>query len=76
MTLNTTAATPSHEELEEIMICCRYGELEEVQAFVGRYGWKPMSEVRDENGNTILHMICGNGHTGKSYPHARTVKET
>jgi len=53
---------PSHGELEEVLLNCRYGELEELQAFVEKFGWKPINEVRDENGNTILHMICGNGH--------------
>lgn len=76
MTSNNLAATPSHEELEEIMLCCRYGEMEEVQTFVGQYGWKPMGEVRDENGNTILHMICGNGHIGEKNLHALTAKDT
>lgn len=66
MASNNHVATPSHEELEELMLNCRYGEMEEVEAFIGQYGWKPVGEVRDENGNTILHMICGNGHIGKS----------
>jgi len=57
---------PSHEELEEVLLNCRYGELEELQAFVEKFGWKPINEVRDESGNTILHMICGNGHLGTS----------
>lgn len=57
---------PSHEELEEVLLNCRYGELEELQAFVEKFGWKPINEVRDESGNTILHMICGNGHLSTS----------
>ena len=57
---------PSHEELEEVLLNCRYGELEELQSFVEKFGWKPINEVRDESGNTILHMICGNGHLGSS----------
>jgi hypothetical protein len=57
---------PSHEDLEEVLLNCRYGELDELQAFVEKFGWKPINEVRDESGNTILHMICGNGHLGAS----------
>ena len=57
---------PSHGDLEEVLLNCRYGELEELQAFVEKFGWKPINEVRDESGNTILHMICGNGHLGAS----------
>jgi hypothetical protein len=57
---------PLHGELEEVLLNCRYGELEDLQAFVEKFGWKPINEVRDESGNTILHMICGNGHLGGS----------
>lgn len=55
---------PTDEEKEELYLSCRYGDLEDVQAFVTRFGPQPLSDLRDENGNTILHMICGNGHTG------------
>jgi hypothetical protein len=63
-TSNGNSNSPSHDELEELMLSCRYGDLEDVQAFVERYGWDPVAEVRDESGNTVLHMICGNGHIG------------
>lgn len=58
------SAPPSHDDLEDLLLSCRYGELEEVQQFVQTFGWQPLNEVRDENGNTVLHMICGNGHIG------------
>lgn len=63
-TSNDNINSPSHDELEELMLSCRYGDLEDVQVFVERYGWDPVAEVRDESGNTVLHMICGNGHLG------------
>jgi len=54
---------------EDILLACRYGELEDVQAFVEIYGEGSLSEITDENGNTILHMAAANGHAGK---HAST----
>ncbi|CAG7854910.1 SubName: Full=Uncharacterized protein {ECO:0000313/EMBL:KIM31322.1}; Flags: Fragment [Serendipita indica DSM 11827] len=62
MTEQNQKLSPSHDELEDLMLSCRYGDLEDVQTFVDRFGWTPLDEVRDESGNTILHMICGNGH--------------
>ncbi|KAG8806974.1 hypothetical protein FRC17_004701 [Serendipita sp. 399] len=62
MAHDASNASPSHDELEDLMLSCRYGDLEDVQAFVSRFGWAPLNEVRDESGNTVLHMICGNGH--------------
>jgi hypothetical protein len=64
MAQNHAKSLPNHEELEDLMLSCRYGDLEDVQAFVERFGWDPVAEVRDESGNTVLHMICGNGHLG------------
>ncbi|ESK95673.1 cytoplasmic protein [Moniliophthora roreri MCA 2997] len=54
--------SPTDEEKDDLLLSCRYGELEDVQAFVQKYGEEPLSSIRDENSNTILHMICGNGH--------------
>jgi uncharacterized protein len=56
---------PSDDDKEELLSSCRYGDLEDVQEFVRRFGPEPLGEVRDENGNTILHMVCGNGHQGE-----------
>ncbi len=50
---------------EDILLACRYGELEDVQAFVKKYGEGSLSEITDENGNTVLHMAAANGHAGK-----------
>jgi hypothetical protein len=53
------------EEVEELLLSCRYGELEGVQAFVTAYGWDAVASARDERGSSGLHMCCGNGHTGE-----------
>jgi hypothetical protein len=58
------SAAPSTEEREELLLSCRYGDLVEVQLFVDTFGAGALEETRDENGNTILHMACGNGHGG------------
>ena len=50
---------------EDTLLACRYGELEDVQAFVEKYGQGSIPEINDENGNTILHMASANGHAGK-----------
>ena len=58
-------ALPNEEDLEELLLSCRYGEFEEVQAFAERYGWEAVISARDDRGNSVLHMCCGNGHVGK-----------
>jgi len=52
------------DDKEELLLSCRYGELDEVKQFVGKYGAESLADIRDENGNTVLHMSCGNGHEG------------
>ncbi|KAI0364955.1 ankyrin, partial [Pilatotrama ljubarskyi] len=56
-------ATPTQEDLEEILLSCRYGDLEDIQQFVDKFGSDALATARDDNGNTILHMVAGNGHT-------------
>lgn len=58
----TTQATP--EQVEDMLLSCRYGELEELEAFAKEFGWDAVTSARDERGNTALHMACGNGHLG------------
>jgi hypothetical protein len=60
----TTTATPSQEEVEDFLLSCRYGELEDVQAFVEKYGQEAVESARDDRGNSAVHMCCGNGHVG------------
>ena len=57
--------SPTGEDVEEFLLSCRYGELEEVQVFAELYGWPAVISARDERGNTALHMVCGNGHLGE-----------
>jgi hypothetical protein len=56
---------PTLEDLEELLLICRYGELDELQQFVDKYGKGSLERGRDEDGNGVLHMVCGNGHLGE-----------
>lgn len=58
-------ALASDEEKEELFLSCRYGDLDDIQQFVKKFGTGPLSDVRDENKNSVLHMVCGNGHAGE-----------
>ncbi|KAI9507126.1 hypothetical protein F5148DRAFT_981825 [Russula earlei] len=53
---------PTTDEMEEILLSCRYGDVDDVTSFIHRFGTGPLSEARDENGNTVLHMASANGH--------------
>lgn len=57
--------TLSDDDKADLLLSCRYGDLEDVQAFVTTHGPSPLAEIRDDNGNTILHMACANGHLGE-----------
>jgi len=61
----STITLLSDDDRDDILISCRYGDLEEIQQFVTKFGRSLLSDVRDENGNSVLHMTAGNGHTGK-----------
>jgi hypothetical protein len=52
---------------EDILLSCRYGDIEDVQAFIKEFGTASLAEIRDQSGNSILHMISANGHIGKAY---------
>ncbi|WWC95415.1 hypothetical protein V866_002278 [Kwoniella sp. B9012] len=54
--------TPVTEDIEEVLLSARYGEVDELKEFVEKFGAGPLAEARDERGNTVLHMCCGNGH--------------
>lgn len=54
----------SAEILEDVLLCCRYGELDELKEHVENFGPQALETARDENGNTVLHMAAGNGHDG------------
>ncbi|KAG6330663.1 hypothetical protein ID866_8425 [Astraeus odoratus] len=54
--------TPSQDDLEDLLLSCRYGDLQDVQDFVARHSAVPLGDAQDDRGNTVLHMACGNGH--------------
>ena len=58
---------PSGDEKDEFLLSCRYGDLEDIQQFVEKYGAGCLDDIRDGSGNTALHMICANGHIGESF---------
>ncbi|KAJ7033464.1 ankyrin repeat-containing domain protein [Mycena alexandri] len=53
---------PSTDEQEEFLLSCRYGDLDDVKQFIDQFGVAAAGTVHDDNGNTALHMLCGNGH--------------
>lgn len=59
-------ATPTQDDYEELILSCRYGDLEDVESFISQFGVDHLATARDEHGNTILHMAAANGHTGMS----------
>ena len=72
-TMAYTSVSPSTpEDIEELLLIARYGELDELKSFIEKFGTKPLIDGRDEDGNTVLHMVCGNGHLGATNPTQRT----
>lgn len=57
-----SSVPPSVEELDDLILSCRYGDLEDVQDFVNRFGPDALDDYADENGNSCLHMASANGH--------------
>ncbi|TFL02776.1 ankyrin repeat-containing domain protein [Pterulicium gracile] len=53
---------PTTEDNDELLLSCRYGDLDDLKAYVDKFGADSLSEIRDDNGNTILHMTSANGH--------------
>ncbi|KAF9649492.1 ankyrin [Thelephora ganbajun] len=58
----TSLPSPTSEDIEELLLIARYGELDELKSFIEKFGTKPLIKARDEDGNSVLHMVCGNGH--------------
>ena len=53
----------------ELLACARYGEIEDIQAFVEQHAAfgddeikRLLQQVTDNSGNTPLHMAAANGH--------------
>ena len=57
-------AAPAAEEEEDVILACRYGDDEDVKNFVSHFGAHALIAAKDERGNTVLHMLCANGHDG------------
>jgi len=54
----------SEEVIEEFIACARYGELEELRTIMSSYP-DTHFELKNDLGNTALHMASANGHLGK-----------
>ena len=65
-------AKPTQEQVDELILSCRFGELDEVKEFTDEFGWESVNAARDDRGNTVLHMVCGNGHLGTYTPPSHT----
>ncbi|CAB4386114.1 uncharacterized protein OCT59_022486 [Rhizophagus irregularis] len=57
----TTHSTLSEEVIEEVIACARYGELEELKTIINSFPVTHL-ELKDNLGNTALHMASANGH--------------
>ncbi|TCD62708.1 hypothetical protein EIP91_006533 [Steccherinum ochraceum] len=55
-------AKPTQEDKEELLLSCRYGDLEDIQVFVNKFGSEPVNDIHDDTGNCVLHMVAANGH--------------
>ncbi|KAJ6534009.1 ankyrin repeat-containing domain protein [Mycena vulgaris] len=55
-------APPTTDQKDEFILSCRYGDLDDVKQFIDQFGVDSAADIRDDNGNTALHMLCGNGH--------------
>ncbi|GBB99504.1 hypothetical protein RclHR1_03540023 [Rhizophagus clarus] len=56
-----THSALSEEVIEEVIACARYGELEELRTIINLYPATYL-ELKDDQGNTALHMASANGH--------------
>lgn len=57
--------SPTDDEKDDLLLSCRYGDIDDVRHFIDKYGQDIIGSIRDENGNCVLHMVAGNGHVGK-----------
>ena len=55
---------PTEEDKEDVLLAARYGDIDDIRQFVAQFGSQALSDIRDENDNSVLHMACGNGHLG------------
>jgi hypothetical protein len=70
---------PSLQDKEELLLSCRYGDLDDLKSFIQRFGTDSLAKACDQNGNTVLHMASANGHTGQfltnTLPPCRTTRD-
>ncbi|KAM6502592.1 Ankyrin repeat-containing domain protein [Amanita muscaria] len=52
----------TEDENEDLLLACRYGDIDDVRQFVETHGKGSLDLVRDGSGNSLLHMVAGNGH--------------
>ncbi|EIW80589.1 hypothetical protein CONPUDRAFT_20633, partial [Coniophora puteana RWD-64-598 SS2] len=50
------------DDLDDLLLSCRYGDLDDVRAFIDAHGPAPLSTARDALGNSVIHMCAANGH--------------
>lgn len=55
--------TPTAEDTEDLLLSCRFGDLPDIQHFTATFPTHTLDDVHDDNGNSVLHMAAGNGHT-------------
>lgn len=63
-----TLSVQDSEQLEDLIVCARYGELEEIQDLVKSSGLEKVKSLlahRGEYGKTPLHMAAANNHICK-----------
>ncbi|KAG8220516.1 cytoplasmic protein [Butyriboletus roseoflavus] len=54
---------PTEDDQQDLLLSCRYGDLPDIQLFVSTFSPDAINAIQDDNGNTVLHMVAGNGHT-------------
>jgi ankyrin repeat protein len=56
------------EDTEDLLLACRFGDLPDIAHFTATFSPHALDTVRDDNGNSVLHMAAGNGHTREHPP--------
>lgn len=52
---------------DDILFAARFGEESELNDYIHHFGFDNVLNARDERNNSILHMLCANGHLGNVY---------
>ncbi|KAF8131887.1 cytoplasmic protein [Boletus edulis] len=55
--------TPTENHKQDLLLSCRFGDLDDVQHFIDTFPHESLDGVQDDNGNSVLHMTAANGHT-------------